>query len=80
MKKMTKKLTFFDDFTTNFSPKNILSFRFLGLNCGLAAGVHGESPCDFSHLELYLPRLGKVKMLTQYPQIVWGGGCLGVRR
>ncbi len=43
--------------------------------CGLAGRVHGESHCNYSRLELYLLTLGKVKMLTQYPQI-----ALGVRR
>ena len=46
---------------------------------GLARRVHGESHCNYSRLELYLPSLGNVKMLTQYPQIAWEG-CLGVRR
>ena len=45
----------------------------------LARGIQGESHCNNSRLALYLPSLGKVKMPTQYPQIVWGN-CLGVRR
>ena len=47
--------------------------------CGLAGKVHGGSHCSYSRLELYMPSLGKVKILSQYPQIAWGG-CLGVRR
>ena len=38
-----------------------------------------RSHCNYSRLELYLPSLGKVKMVTQYAQIAWAG-CLGVRR
>ena len=51
-----------------------INHRFLGLNCGLVGRVHGESHCNYSRLELYLPRLGRVKMLKQYTQIVWGCG------
>ena len=51
----------------------------LGLNCGLANRVRGESQYNCSRLELYLLSFGKVKMLTQYPQIA-RGGCLGLRR
>ena len=45
----------------------------------LAGRIHSESHCNYSRLDLYLPSLGKVKMVTQYPQIAWGS-CLGVRR
>jgi len=40
--------------------------------CGLASRVHGKSHCNYSRRELYLLSLGKVKMLTQCPQIAWG--------
>ena len=53
--------------------------RFLGLNCGLAGRVHGESHCNYSRHELYLPRAGKVKMLTLDPQTA-ATGCVGVPR
>ena len=38
----------------------------------LAGRFPGEGPCNYSRLELYLLSLGKVKMLTQYPQISSG--------
>ena len=45
----------------------------------LFSRLPGENPCNYFRLELYLPSFGKVKMLTQYPQIAWGN-CLEVRR
>ena len=47
--------------------------------CGLAGRDHGKSHCNYSRRALYLLSLGKVKMLTQYPQIA-KGNCLWVRR
>ena len=43
----------------------------------LARRIQGESHCNNSRLALYLPSLGKVKMLTQSLQIAWGvvWGC-----
>ena len=40
------------------SPLDVF-FKFLGLNCGLAGRVHGQRHCNYSRLELYLPRLGR---------------------
>ena len=45
----------------------------------LARRIHSERHCKYSRLDLCLPSLGKVKIVTQYPQIAWAG-CLGVRR
>ena len=36
---------------------------------GLAGRVHGESHCNYPRLQLYLPSLGKVTMLTRYLQL-----------
>ena len=37
----------------------------------LARRIHSQSYCNYSRLGLYLPSLGKVNMVTQYPQIAW---------
>ena len=44
-----------------------------------AGRVQSERHCNYSRRELYLLRLGKLKVLTQYPQIA-EGNCLWVRR
>ena len=54
-------------------------WKCMGSNCSLATRVHSESLFEYSRIELYMPSLGKVKMLAQYPHDAWEC-CLGVRR
>ena len=49
----------------------------------LARRIQGEGHCNKSRLALYLPGLGKVKMLAQYPQMLgelFGGAAMTRRR